>query len=150
MSFFDEFLSTTKSVASTAGKKGDEAVKFSKLKLKVAQLKSEIKDKYTKLGETIYAMAKAGEKNTEEFDLIVEEIDILYAKLDEAKAALDELKQLITCPSCGEKTKNDNFFCPKCGTKLPRFEPKEETAEEAAPAEEAKTDAALNEEKKDD
>ena len=132
MGFFDEILSTTKSVASTAGKKGDEAVKFSKLKLKVAQLNSEIKDKYTQLGETIYAMAKADEKNTAEFDVMVEEIDALIAKRTEAKAALDELRQLIACPSCGARTKTDNCYCPKCGTKLVKPEP--------APVEEVKAE----------
>lgn len=150
MSFFDELLSTTKSVASTAGKKGDDAVKFSKLKLKAAQINSEIKDKYTKLGEMIYVMAKSDEKHTEEFDLMVEEIDALYAKRDEVKAAIDELRQLIACPNCGERTKNDNSFCPKCGTKLPKPEPK---PVEEAPAADAKAEEkteAVSIEKKDE
>ncbi len=152
MSFFDELLSTTKNVASTAGKKGDDAVKFSKLKLKVAQINSEIKDKYTKLGEMIYSMAKADEKHTEEFDLMVEEIDALYVKLAETKAALDELRQLVACPGCGAKTKNENCFCPKCGTKLPKPEPKpvEEAATEEAPAAEEKTEAVSIEKKNEE
>ena len=58
MSFFDEFLSTTKSVASTAGKKGDDAVKFSKLKLKAAQINSEIKDKYKIVGSALPILVK--------------------------------------------------------------------------------------------
>ena len=76
MGFFDELLSTTKNVASTAGKKTDEAVKISKLKVKKAQINSDIKAKYEKLGAMIYQMAKADEKDNEAFDAAVAEIGI--------------------------------------------------------------------------
>lgn len=150
MGFFDELLSTTKSVASTAGKKTDEAVKISKLKVKKAQIKSDIKTKQEKLGALVYQMAKVDEKDGEAFDAAIAEIDAGYEALLEIEKQLDELAGTVTCVNCGAKTKNDNNYCPKCGTKLPVIEvkeeaPAEEAAEEAAvtvdaPAEEAKTE----------
>ena len=130
MGFLDDVISTTKSVAATAGKKTDEAVQFSKLKVKKAQLNSDIKNKFETLGSMIYQMAKADEKDNEAFDALVAEIDELYAKLDEVEAKLDELKNEVACPGCGAKTKNDNSFCPKCGTKLPERPVATEVAEE--------------------
>lgn len=152
MGFFDEFLSTTKNVASTAGKKTDEAVKISKLKVKKAQINSDIKAKYEKLGALVYQMAKADEKDGDAFDAAIADIDASCDALADIYKQIDELTGIVTCEKCGAKTKNDNNFCPKCGTKLPVAEVKEEaaekaSAEEAAPAEEAKEEAPVDEAK---
>ena len=144
MGFLDDVINTTKSVAATAGKKTDEAVQYSKLKIKTAQLNSDIKNKFEKLGALIYQMAKTDEKNNEEFDLLIGEIDDCYALLDDIEAKLNELKKEVVCPGCGAKTKNDNAFCPKCGTKLPV---KEEPAAQDVPAAQ---DAPAEAEKKDE
>ncbi len=142
MGFLDELVSTTKNVAATAGKKTDEAVKLSKLKLKKAQTNADIKGKYEKLGEMVYDMAKAGEKDNDAFDAAIAEIDALVETLEDIDRQTDELNGTVTCVSCGAKTKNDNSYCPKCGTKLPVIEvvKEESPAEEAAPTEEAKTE----------
>lgn len=145
MGFLDELISTTKNVAASAGKKTDEAVKISKLKIKKSQISGDIKSKNEKLGATMYQMAKSGEKDNEAFDAAVAELDACYEALADVNKQLDELNGMLTCTSCGAKTKNDNSFCPKCGTKLPVIEvaaPAEEAAEEKteeaaeAPAEE--------------
>ena len=94
-------------------------------------------------------MAKADEKDSEAFDAAIAEIDAGYEALIELDKQLDELAGAVTCEKCGAKTKNDNNFCPKCGTKLPVIEVKEEApAEVAAPAEEAVAEAAPAEENK--
>lgn len=149
MSFLDEFISTTKTVAATAGKKTDEAVKISKLKIKKAQINSDIKNKFEKLGGTIYQMAKSDEKDNEAFDAAIAEIDELYANLSDIEKQIDELNNQVACTGCGAKTSKDNCYCPKCGTKLPEPVVTEEPAEEA-PAAEEKKDEILSEEKKDE
>ncbi len=152
MGFFDELVSTTKNVASTAGKKTDEAVKVSKLKLKKAQLNSDIKAKYEKLGALVYQMAKADEKDGEAFDAAIADIDTTIEALAAIDKQVDELSGIITCEKCGAKTKDENSYCPKCGTKLPevvKADPAEEVkAEEAAPAEAPKAEEAKAEEPK--
>lgn len=133
MGFLDELISTTKNVAASAGKKTDEAVKISKLKIKKSQISGDIKAKNEKLGATMYQMAKSGEKDNEAFDAAVAELDACYEALADVNKQLDELNGMLSCTSCGAKTKNDNSFCPKCGTKLPVIEvavPAEEAAEE--------------------
>lgn len=132
MSFVDNIVNTTKNVAATAGKKTDEAIRISKLKLKNTQLNSDIKNKFEKLGALVYEMAKSGEKDTEAFDALIAEIDAVNAELDDNSKQLDELRGKVTCTACGIKTDNDNAFCPKCGAKLPEkpAEPEEPVVEE--------------------
>ncbi len=132
MSFLDDVVNTGKNVVSTAGTKGKDAVNFSKFKLRVSQLRSDIKVKYAKLGEIAYGAVKSGEKNDEEFDKLVAEIDAAYAEINDIQKQVDELRNVVACPSCGAKTSKENFYCPKCGTKLPE---KEKPVEEEKPAE---------------
>ncbi len=119
MSFLDNVINTTKNVAATAGKKTDETIRVSKLKVKASQLNIDIKNKNEKLGALVYEMAKSGEKDTEAFDAIIAELDAANEELVDIEKQLDELRGVVACPSCGEKTDNDNTFCPKCGAKLP-------------------------------
>ena len=142
MSFLDDVINTTKSAAQTAGKKTDEAVRFTKLKIKESQTTGDIKAHFEKLGEMAYEMKKAENPDAGLFDAEIEEIDKLYEKLSEINLLLDDLRQTVTCPACGAKTKSDNAFCPKCGTKLPERAAavEEEAAEEAAELAEEKKD----------
>ena len=127
MSFFEDVINTTKSAAATAGKKTDEAVRFTKLKIKESQTTGDIKAHFEKLGQMAYEMQKSENPDSSLFDAEVEEIDKLYEKLSEINLLLDDLRQEVTCTECGAKTKSDNSFCPKCGAKLPeKAVPKED------------------------
>ncbi len=129
MSFLDDVISTGKNVVSAAGKKTDEAVRFSKLKIKESQLNGDIKNKFEKLGALIYQMAKSGEKDNEQFDAYISEIDACYDELANIEKQFDELRNEVTCPGCGAKCKDENTYCPKCGAKLPE-KPAPEVIEE--------------------
>lgn len=135
MSFLDDVISTGKNVVSAAGKKTDEAVRFSKLKIKESQLNGDIKNKFEKLGALIYQMAKADEKDNVQFDALIAEIDVCYDELSEIEKQFDELRNEVTCPACGEKSKIDNNFCPKCGAKLPERPVKADASDETAVSE---------------
>ncbi|MGN0651111.1 MAG: zinc ribbon domain-containing protein [Oscillospiraceae bacterium] len=145
MSFLDDVISTAKDVATTAGDKTDKAVKFSKLKIREAQLNGELKCKYEKLGQMIYDMVKSGVKEDEAFNAAIAEIDAAKAEIADIGSRIDALKNEVTCPACGAKTKNDNSFCPKCGAKLPVVE----TPAEEAPAAEEKIEDVKPDDKKD-
>ncbi len=119
MGFLEDVFNTGKSVVSTAGKKTDEAVKISKLKIKESQINSEIRSKFEKLGEMIYQMKKSGEQDNVAFEAAIAAVDECYAQLDELDKQKDELRNQVACPACGLKTKDENAFCPKCGAKLP-------------------------------
>ena len=62
MGFFEDVINTTKSAAATAGKKTDEAVRFTKLKIKESQTTGDIKSHFEKLGQMAYEMKKSDKK----------------------------------------------------------------------------------------
>ena len=146
MSFLDDVISTAKDVATTAGDKTDKAVKFSKLKIREAQINADLKCKYEKLGQMIYNMVKSGVKEDEAFNAAIAEIDSAKAELSDIGLQIDALKNEVTCPECGAKTKNENSYCPKCGAKLPVVE----APAEEAPAAEEKAEEKLEDVKPDD
>lgn len=147
MGFFEDVINTTKSAAATAGKKTDEAVRFTKLKIKESQTTGDIKSHFEKLGQMAYEMKKSENPDSGLFEAEVAEIDKLYEKLSEINLLLDDLRQEVTCTSCGAKTKSDNSFCPKCGAKLPVRPAPEEKKQEVS-GEEVKVEP--TEEKKDE
>ena len=134
MSFFDNVISTGKNVVSSAGKKTDSAVKLSKLKIRETQINNDIRSRYEKLGELCYQAYKSGEKNEDELNEQLTGLDNCYNELEEISKQTDELKNMVTCPKCGAKHKDDDAFCSVCGAKLPekpKPEPEPETAEDA-------------------
>ena len=135
MSFLDNLISSGKDAVNVAGKKADDAVRFAKLKSRESQLNGDIKSKFEKLGASVYEMAKSGKKDTEKFDADIAEISKCYDELAEISKQYDELRGEVACPNCGAKVKDDNNYCPKCGTKLPE-KPVEPTVEETAAEEE--------------
>ena len=147
MGFFEDVINTTKSAAATAGKKTDEAVRFTKLKIKESQTTGDIKAHFEKLGQMAYEMKKSENPDSDLFEAEVAELDKLYEKLSEINLLLDELRQEVTCTSCGAKTKSDNSYCPKCGAKLPVKPAPEEDKKEEVVVEEVKAET---EEKKDE
>ena len=148
MSFFDDVINTTKNAAQTAGKKTDEAVRFTKLKIKESQTSSDIKAHFEKLGQMAYEMKKAENPDAALFDAEIEEIDKLYEKLSEINLLLDDLRQEVTCTACGAKTTSDNSFCPKGGAKRP--EKPAPADEEPVAAEDVTAEQTTSEEEKKD
>ena len=140
MGFFDDVISTTKNVAAKAGQKTDHAVQLSKLKMKEAQINSEIKADKERLGDLAYRMTKQGEEHSEEFDELVAKISEGYAQLEEVESRKNELNNEVICPECATKTSSDNTFCPKCGAKLPEVKPAEDEESAAPEAGENNTD----------
>lgn len=134
MSILDNVISKGKNVVSSAGKVAEDTARISKLKMRESQLNNSIRSDYEKLGETIYQMAKSGEKDDAAFDEMVAKIDGYFTELADISKQYDEIKNLVTCDKCGSKCKDDMNYCPKCGNKLP-----EKPAPVAEEAKEEKT-----------
>lgn len=118
MDMFDSIVNAAKDVADKAGKKTEEVVAISKLRLKCAQTKSEIEKAYGRLGKILYDCKKADIQNEELINVCVMEIQELITQLDADTAKLMELKKLVRCTSCGSANPIDAFYCSRCGAKL--------------------------------
>lgn len=119
MTFLENILSKAKDVAGVAGKKTGEIVEISKQKYNAANIGSEIKIEFEKLGKSVYSMIKADKEDPDYVLAKVSKIDALYANLNEVNDRIMELMKKKKCESCGEKNEQNAVYCSKCGAKLP-------------------------------
>lgn len=118
MSFLDDLFSKAKDVSKAAGKKTDNLVKISKLKMQCATINNNIKSTYEKLGNIVYDMIKSDSENQTVLLGVVQEIDDLYKQLERTTKKLEKLRKIYSCPRCDEKNKATAVYCAKCGKKL--------------------------------
>ncbi|NMB30922.1 MAG: zinc ribbon domain-containing protein, partial [Clostridiales bacterium] len=118
MSFLDGVFSKAKDVTKAAGKKTDNLVKISKLKMQCATINSNIRSTYEKLGNIVYDMIKSDNENQTVLLGVVSEIDDLYKQLERTTKKLEKLKKIYSCPRCDEKNKSTAVYCSKCGQRL--------------------------------
>lgn len=85
---FDSLISKVKNAASAAGQKTGELYEFSKLKVKVMSLKSQLGKEYKKLGKAVYLQATSDDK----YEIYIQgRIDVICAIVDEINRIADIL-----------------------------------------------------------
>lgn len=99
MSIIDDALSAAKTVGRTVGKKTEELLIISKLKLNAIELENKLSNQYEKLGKIAYRKSVGELEDVEEAEEladdeedIIEEINELSAELEETLRELEELK----------------------------------------------------------
>lgn len=117
MSMFNTVKGMVTKTAKDAAKVSGDAVEYTKLKFKLAELNDEISQKYALIGMTVYKSTLGEETDADAIDEVCAQISELIAKKDEYKEALDRMSNKKTCSECGEKIPSDSSYCPKCGAK---------------------------------
>ena len=82
MGAFDNFMSKAKDVAMAAGKKTEETIEISKLKMQRSTAKGDIEKIKTRLGAIVYQSKKSDVDYTDQINECVKEIDSIYATID--------------------------------------------------------------------
>ena len=129
-----EFLNKLGKKASEAYKgaaeKTEKLTKEAKLKIKIADYKSKIKDVYEEIGQKVYQKHVLSEEISKE-ELLEEcgKIDEFSKGIEEAENEILTLGNLKQCAKCKEKIDKDAKFCPKCGEEQPEVERKVEQEE---------------------
>ena len=134
MAIIDDVVDTAKTAAGVVSKKAVEIYDISKLKLKLANLKSDINKAYQAYGKAIYK-----EKSEAEIAVLKMEIDDLLEEFEQLKALILESRNQCACPTCGKIVSKDDFFCSACGTSLIN---KKEVSEEKPEVSESQEDDA--------
>jgi len=131
---FESVWSKAREVAGVAGQKTNELVEFSKLKVSILQLTSELGELYKKLG-SIYYQQKHNGKTTDEAELLelITSINETHAAIAENETRLSELRKAVKCPVCGTENKQDANFCMGCGAKMENAEKSESANAEKCP-----------------
>ena len=129
------------SVANVAGKKTEEMVEASKLKLQEVSVNADLQDCYEKIGSLVYRSKKSGEDNEQAIEQLVEQADVLLEQLAQLQSKREEIKKMKKCPNCGASCNVDSHFCSRCGmvlheqSDLVPTQPQEEQPQQAEQAE---------------
>ena len=118
MGVFDDVFSKAKEVADVAGKKSEEIVEFSKLKLNSMGINNDINKAYQRLGVVVYDIKKNNVDGEDIIRACMEEIDMLKVQLDEITLKMNEMRNIKKCSHCSFANATDAVYCAKCGTKL--------------------------------
>ena len=114
----DKFFSDIKKTFGGAVKKSGEVVELTKLKLAIADTKSEIKSKFRQLGEMFYKEQKGESADLEQTEDIIMQIDELKEILEAQESKLASLKKQKICPNCNSSIDADAKFCSRCGERF--------------------------------
>lgn len=120
MSFnsINSLLDKAVSVANAAGKKTEEVVEVSKLKLQEASLNADISNCYDELGKLRYNEKQFDIKDVEKEEDLVGQIQVLLEELAELKNKCEEIRKVRKCPNCGAACNVESHFCSRCGMML--------------------------------
>ena len=91
----------------------NDAVDFTKLKIKISDVKSKLDDKYIQIGMAVYE-----EREESDIEAICQDIAVLREQLEEYKRKLSEYKNQKICSACGTVCELEDTFCKKRGEKF--------------------------------
>lgn len=132
----DNAVKLAKDVAAQTGKKTEEIVGASKVKLDIMKLENEIKTVNQKLGAAVYEASISEEGGyTEIIDQYIAELATKHAQLEQLKKQAAAMKKTVVCEACKAVNPKESFFCSRCGAPLPVTEPDEVEVTECEPCE---------------
>ena len=82
------------------------------------QLEGDVKDRFSQIGELLYATHTGAPTESEVLLVKLQEIDGLKAEIARMQAEIRKEEEAHTCPTCGAFVKEGDAFCGACGGKL--------------------------------
>jgi rRNA maturation endonuclease Nob1 len=146
MAFLNNLKDKVGNLAQSAAQKSGEVVEITKLNMNIKTEKEGIESLYQQLGEYCFRKYASGETDDQKVTELCEQVKIHLENIDFFEEKINEIKNMVVCPSCGNKILKANKFCGKCGAKV---NAQEEQVEEKAELAEEKTEQAEPEQKND-
>ena len=141
MDFFSKLGKKASEACGATSEKTTKIAKEAKLKMKINENKSDIKDLYIEIGKKVYEK-HVREENIDIKTELEEEctkIDVLSAEIETCLKTILELKDQKQCPKCNTKIDKTSAYCPHCGEKQPEAECNEKAKEPEVILEELET-----------
>ena len=141
MGFFDNLGKKASAAYDATAEKTSKLAKEAKLRMKINENKSNIKDLYEEIGKKVYEKHVREENIDINTDLEEEctKIDVLSAEIETCLKSILELKEKKQCEKCHAEIELNASFCPKCGEKQPVEEVKVAEVVDADVADSAET-----------
>lgn len=118
MGVLEDFFVKAKEAVDTLGEKAGQLVDVSKLNIKMAELKNDMKNEYESLGKAVYKAKKENIDDAATVNYEVAQIDNLGLQIEELKKQIATMKNKVLCKSCGQPNETGSSYCAKCGEEL--------------------------------
>ena len=115
---WDEIIGKTYDAAEYVGKKTEDFVELTRLKLALTDVERELAATMEGLGRLVYDAKKSNTDITELLDAGVAEADKLHAKAAMLRRKIAQNKKLRECSECRTFNPEDAAFCKSCGKAL--------------------------------
>lgn len=115
---WDEIKSRTRDAAEFVGKKTEDFVSLTKLKLALSDTEREIATAMEGLGRLVYDAHRSETDITETVATATAAIDELQKKADDLREQIAVCKKLRECAECHTFNPEDASYCKACGGKL--------------------------------
>ncbi len=118
MDFVNVLKSKLSKTAKGAVKVSNDAIEYTKLKIKLAETRDSIEELYAKIGRGVYE----GVVGENESDVDIESYAAQITELKTLENELTEQLSVVTnkkiCPHCGARVRAESVYCGACGEKL--------------------------------
>ena len=137
MEFFEKIGKKASETYKSAAEKTSKVASETKLKMKIGDCNSQIKDLYKEIGKKVYEKIEVNGKS-EKTEFIEEQLSKIEELKEEIKVYQNqilELSDMKLCANCNTKMDKSAKYCPSCGAEQP-----EEVVHEAEVVEDNKED----------
>ena len=118
MGVLEDFFVKAKVAVDTLGEKAGQLVDVSKLNIKMAELKNDMKNEYVNFGKAVYKAKKEHIDDDVTVNYSVAQIDNLSLQIEELKKQIATMQNKILCKTCGQPNETGASYCSKCGEEL--------------------------------
>ena len=148
MEFFDKLGKKASEAYKVTADKTGKLAKEAKIRMKINEMKGQIKDIYVEIGKKVYEKHVREEEIDIKKDLEDEctRIDVLTEEIEDRLKECLDLKDKKQCPKCFKEIDKNMKFCPECGAK--QEEEKAKEVEVIEKPEEVKKETSATEESK--
>jgi len=103
-----------------AGKKTGEVLESAKLRWRLSELQSDIRQIYREVGQFVYEARADADADTTQLKEMFEELDEKTTEVENLRQELKARRGEIPCPNpiCAGTVHPDDAYCRKCGVRL--------------------------------
>ena len=123
MEFFEKLGKKATETFNSAAEKTNKIASETKIKLKINDCKSKIKDLYQDIGKIVYQKFVLDGKIDvkEDIEEQLSKISELTNQIEEYEKQILDLSDMKQCVNCKNKIEKNAKFCPECGTEQPEI-----------------------------
>lgn len=124
MDFFEKLGKKATETFNSAAEKTNKIASETKIKLKINDCKSKIKDLYQDIGKVVYQkfVLDGNLEVKEDIEEQLSKISEYTNQIEEYEKQILELSDLKQCENCKNKIERSAKFCPECGAEQPEEE----------------------------